>query len=205
MLDFDDLSSIRMGYNFLLKLKEHFPKFKCTCFTIPFHIKYFLREVPVERLEEWGKMIVEQSDWIEIAVHGFAHLPDEWMITDKKQIRTQLKAAENLFENIGIKFVKIFKAPFWKYTQEVEEVLMEKGYVLAIDRNNPIVRTDIETYVFNWSIDKPIPKYHILRGHGHMVGTANGLEVCYPNLLRIPQDAEFKFISEYLKEHGRRI
>ena len=197
VLDFDDLGSTRKGYGFLLKLKEHYPNFKCTCFTVPFSFGYFIKDVPIKRLKDWGKMIAEQ-DWLEIAVHGFAHLKGEWLLTDKKQIEIQIKAAENVFKKIGVDFVKVFKAPFWEYSKEVEEVLRDRGYVLAIDRNNPIVRTDIENYVFNWSIEEPMPKYHLLRGHGHMFGTPNGLDKCYTKLLKMPQDAKFMFISEYL-------
>lgn len=198
-MDFDDLSSTKRGYGFLLKLREHYPNFKCTCFATPFSFGYFMRSVPIEHLEEWGKIMSEQSDWIEIAPHGFAHLKGEWMITNKKQILIQLKATENLFKRIGMDFIKVFKAPYWEYTKEVEEVLMEEGYILAIDRNNPVVRTDIETYVFNHSIDEPIPKYHLLKSHGHMWGTANGLDRCFSNLLHIPTNSNFITISEYLK------
>ena len=196
ILDFDDFCSITPGYDLLKKLKEHFPKFKCTCFTTPFHIKYFKREVPVSKLKVWGKL-VNELDWIEIAPHGFSHLRGEWLITDKKQIEIQLKAMQNLFTQIGIDYVKIFKAPFWEYTKEVEEVLTDYGYTLAIDRNNPVVRTNIPTYVWNWSMERPIPEYHTIKGHGHIHGTNNGLDVCYPNLLKLPRDAIFKFVSEY--------
>lgn len=198
VIDLDDFGSINPGYDLLLKLREHFPDFKATLFTVPFSLKYFYKSAPIEKLKIWGKNVTEQSDWLEIAPHGFAHLRGEWLVTDKKQINIQLDAMENLFGQIGIKFIKVFKAPFWEYTKEVEEVLMERGYTLAINRNKPIVRTNIPTYVWNWSIEKPIPGYHTIKGHGHMWGTDNGLNKCYPNLLHIPQNSKFLFISEFL-------
>jgi len=198
ILDADDFSSIRPGYELLLRLKEHFPKFKITLFTPAFHIKYFLKDVPMTKLEKWGRMVQEESDWLEIAPHGFAHLRGEWMTNDRKQIDMQLNAMENVFKRIGLKIIKVFKAPFWEYTEEVEKALLDRGYILAIDRNNPVVRTDIKTYAWNWSIDEPIPKYHTIKGHAHIWGTNNGIDKCFANLLKIPQDSEFKFISEFL-------
>ena len=198
IVDFDDFSSVNPGYDLLLKLREHFPNFKTTLFTVPFSIKYFTKEVPLSKLKMWAKNVMEQSDWLEIAPHGFAHLKGEWLIEDKKRINIQLSAMENLFKQIGMKFVKVFKAPFWEYTKQVEEVLMERGYTLAVDRNRPLIRTPIDVYVWNWSIDEKIPEYHTIKAHGHIHGTNNGLNKCFPNLLKIPENSKFEFISEHL-------
>jgi hypothetical protein len=103
---------------------------------------------------------------------------------------------------MGIDFAKVFKAPHWEISKEFEEVLAERGYVLAIDRNRPIVRANIPTYVWSWSIDEPIPNYPLVKGHGHVHLTNNGLDACLPNLLKLPTDIEFKTISEYLNEQG---
>lgn len=199
IIDFDDYSPIKPGHELLVKLKEHFPNFKCTCFTPAFNLKVFTREVSIEKFKQWGKLVAECQDWIEIAPHGFAHLRGEWLTKDKKQLEIMIKATENVFKQLGIKFVKIFKAPHWEISKEGEEVLKERGYILAIDRNRPVIHTDIPTYVFNWSIDEPIPQYPIVKGHGHIWGTPNGLDRCFPNLLKLPQNAEFLTVSEYLE------
>ncbi|MHA1749530.1 MAG: DUF2334 domain-containing protein [Promethearchaeota archaeon] len=197
ILDFDDFSPIKPGFDLLRKLKEHFPNFKCTLFTPAFNLKIFTKEVSLDKFKYWGRLVAENQDWIEIAPHGFSHIRGEWQV-DRKQAEIQIKACENVFKQLGIKIVKIFKFPYWEGSKEAEEVLKERGYTLAIDRNNPVVYTDIPTYVFNWSIDEPIPDYPIVRGHGHIWLTSNGLDKCFPNLLKIPQNSEFKFVSEYL-------
>ena len=154
----------------------------------------------MEKLYRWGELMREELDWVEIALHGFAHLRGEWTIHDKKKIEIQIRATENIFNKIGIPFQRIFKAPFWEWSKETEEVLKDRGYVLAIDRNSPKTHTDIPTYVWSWSIDTPLPEYHTIKGHGHMHGTSNGVNVCYNKLLKLPQDANYKFISEYLED-----
>lgn len=185
------------GFNFLQKLKDHYPDFKCTLFTVPFHYRYYTREMKIAKLEEWAKL-VRGIDWIEMAPHGFAHIRGEWLMTNKKLILTSIKAMENLFKRLELNFIKVFKAPHWELSKETEEILNERGYTLAIDRNNPKTFTNIPTYIFNWSTEDKIPSYHTIKGHGHMWDTPNGLNKCYYNLLRIPVDAEFKFISQYL-------
>ena len=200
IVDFDDLSCTTPGMDLLFKLKEHFPNFKCTCFTPAFHKDLMTKKVSVDKFKEWGKIIID-NPWIEVAPHGFAHYENEWMISDKRMLNVMMDATENCLGNfLGIPFVKIFKFPHWKGSKEAEEVLLERGYTLAIDRNNPKTYTNIKTYIWNWSIDDiPVPKYHTIKAHGHIWLTNNGLDSCYPNLLKIPTNAEFKTISEYLK------
>ena len=200
IIDLDDFSATTPGTDLLLKLKEHYPNFKCTCFTPAFHGGLMNKKVTKEKFLEWGEL-VRNNNWIEIAPHGFAHSMNEWMITDKKILRMMLLATENcLGKVLKIPFVKVFKFPHWRGSKEAEEVLLENGYTLAIDRNHPETHTDIPTYVWSWSIDNmPIPKYHTLKSHGHIWLTSNGLDTCYGNLLKIPIDSRFLTISEYLK------
>jgi len=210
VIDFDDYSATHPGHHLLLKLKEHFPNFKCTCFTPAFSLAVFFRKMEVEKFKEWGKIVAANSGWIEIAPHGFSHLKGEMLTKDKKRAEMIIKAIENLFGQLGIPFVKIFKAPHWQISPAAEEVLKERGYVLAIDRNKPTVHTDIPTYVWNWDIkDVPFPKhYPVIKAHGHIwttPGIVNGLDECLPNLLQMPQNAKFQFISEYLKENGQDV
>jgi len=204
IIDLDDFSSLKPGEVQLTKMKEHFPDFKVTLFTTPFDKKYILNQAPVQKLYDWGKLVEANKDWMEIAVHGFAHERGECMVKDKKEAEILIKAAENVFKKIGVSFVKIFKAPFWEMNEPFEQVLHDMGYVKAIDRNNPIVHTDIPTYTWSWSIETPIPDYHTVKGHGHVVGTNNGIDKELPNLLKLPIDTDFQFISEYLEENGIR-
>jgi len=201
IFDFDDFSSTRPGMEYLKKMKEHYPNFKCTLFTVPFSSMYVTNGVDVDKLYEWAEIVKEESDWLEIAVHGFVHTKGECLLP-KDKARTLIKASENLFKKIKLPFVKIFKAPYWQMSKEFEEVLLEEGYVKAIDRNNPLVYTPIKTYTWTWSMEEPIPTYHTVKAHGHVWETPNGINNVLPNLLKIPTDVDFKFISEYLEENG---
>jgi hypothetical protein len=110
---------------------------------------------------------------------------------------------EGVFKESGTPFVKVFKAPYWQMSKEFEQVLYERGYTVAIDRNNPLFYTPALKYVWNWSIDEPISDYPIIKAHGHMHETKNGLDTCLPNLLKIPTDVEFQTIGEYLNEKSK--
>lgn len=199
IFDFDDLSPTMPGFDLLRKLKEHYQNFRCTCFTPAITKGLLERKLTPEKFKSWGKLIRE-TEWLEVAPHGFAHIRGEFLTTDKKKLKTMLDAIENTFAKVlEIPYVKVFKYPYWEGSKEAEELLKERGYTLAIDRNNPVVFTDIPTYIWNWSIDDmPIPRYHTIKAHGHIHLTNNGLDSCYPNLLKLPQTAEFKTIGEHL-------
>ena len=200
ILDTDDLSSTKTGFGLLLKMKEHYPQFKCTCFSSALDISLFYKKIKVENYRNWIKLI-KQHPWVEIAPHGFCHVKGDSMIKDENKTKAYVRAIENTFKLFDFPYVKVFKAPHWECSDAVEEALKEKNYVLAIDRNNPKVFTDIKTYIFNWSIDEKMPNYPVLKAHGHIHGTNNGLDVCYPNLLKLPTNTIFKTIGEYLKEN----
>jgi hypothetical protein len=90
ILDFDDLSPTKPGLEKLLKLKEHYPSFRCTCFAPAFNHHVFTRKLKVKKFKKWGELIRKESDWLEIAPHGFAHLRGECMETDKGRIVVML-------------------------------------------------------------------------------------------------------------------
>ena len=200
-MDFDDFIMTRPGFEYLEKMKEHFPDFKCTLFTPAFNLKLLTKQVTVDKFKDWAKLVNKQ-DWIEIAPHGFSHSRGEMLETRKERLEIIIKAIEAIFNQVEFNWIKVFKAPFWEISKEAEEVLKERGYTLAIDRNNPKIQTDIPTYVFNWSIDEPVPTYPTVKGHGHMHLTNNGLDSCLPNMLKIPTNSEFIFVSEYLKNYA---
>jgi len=198
ILDFDDFAPVMPGMDNLLSLKEHFPNFKCTCFTSAFSMSIITRQIDVSKMKEWFGL-VKQYPWIEIAPHGFVHQKGEGMTKDAKSSEIFVTAIENLFKENKINFVKVFKAPFWEMSEHLEKELFKRGYTIALNRDDPMSYTDAPKYVYNWSIDEPIPDYHTIKGHGHVYGTNNGLNFCLPNLLKIPQSAEFLTIGEYLK------
>jgi len=197
ILDLDDLMPITPGLDHILSMKEHYPNFKCTCFTPAFCSLVWKRQLDVNKVKAWFEML-KQYPWIEIAPHGFVHERGECMVGRKEAIK-MIDTIEMVFRESKTPFIKVFKAPHWEMSKEFEEVLHERGYTIAIDRNNPVSYTNAPKYIWNWSIDEPIMDYPIIRAHGHMHGTNNGLDTCLPNLLKIPTDVEFQTIGEYLK------
>ena len=221
VLDMDDYSVSCPNFELLMKLKEHFPSFKVTLFTIPLDMMLLSDKIKMPQFLSWVEMLKEYQDWVEIAVHGFIHDKKE-MLVDYKRAKLTLKASENMMTQIkkkekvrfigsrnkkykfDIPYKKIFKAPGWQMSDDAYKAARDMGYVVAIDRNKPSPEIEnLKTYKYNWSIEEPFPEdFRIIKGHGHMYGMQNDLQACYQNLLTLPTDAEFLFISEYLKLYG---
>lgn len=192
----------------LLRLKKHFPDFKFTAFTIPFPREFFgenSKEFTTESYKRWAEM-VKSYPWIEIAFHGFYHTHYEFDTTYEKA-NLQLQAAENLFEAVGLPYKKIFRAPYWQYSYDALNALKDRGYVVALDRNNPIpVPKGLKTYMYNWSFEEPLPKKDIILGHGHMNATnvTNAIGMCLENITKvIPENSRFGFVSELYEEGNK--
>jgi hypothetical protein len=201
--DTDDFGFLLPGLDELLILKQAIPGFKCTAFTIPLPKEFYhpgnLRHLKVEKMKKWAEMINGYSDWLEIAIHGFSHTEFE-MDRNYGQTEILIKAAENLLDKIGLKYKKIFRAPYWQYSYDALVCLRDKGYIVAMDRNKKLTSPEgLKTYTYNWSIEEPVPVFEIIKGHSHTLprGVKNGLRQCYKNLIKsIPHDATFKFVSE---------
>lgn len=203
-LEIDDFGLLMPGLDDLLRIKKHYPGFKITCFTVPMPKEFFYKQNQKHfnkaKYEQWAK-IVNSYDWIEVAMHGFGHTKEEFDCTYEKATN-MITAAENLWNEVGLKYVKIFRAPYWQYSYDAIHALRDKGYIVAIDRNNPRpVPQGTKVYIYNWSFEERVlPKVDIIRGHGHMFNTGgvkNSLSQCYANITKwIPPGASFGFTSE---------
>lgn len=207
-LDFDDLCYSCHNLEIFQKLKEHYPELKVTLFTIPMDIGY-LRGKPWSEFMRESKVwrdTINKLDWVELGVHGLAHMQNEFMCEVSEAIQ-KLQAGEKVMQEMGMKYKKIFKAPFWQMTDEVARAIEKRGYVIAIDRNKSIPKGLKKYYQYNWSIEEPFPKtLKVIKGHGHIARffgsstpNTNGLDGCFTKLMKIP-DVEFKFVSEIIKE-----
>lgn len=206
-LEVHDFGYLLPGLDDILRLKDIYPNFKITCFTIPFPEDFFAKEnrkhFKVEKYKEWAK-IINSYDWLEVGIHGFSHSAYEMDVPYDKAITT-IEAVENLLKEIGLEYKKLFVAPYWQYSYDAFVALRDKGYVIGMDRNYPRpVPKDAKTFAYNWSMEEPVfSARQKIVGHGHTTsrGVHNGLSQCYLNILnKIPNDAEFGFISEYVKE-----
>lgn len=209
VIDIDDFGFLLPGYDDLLKLKKSYPDFKVTCFTIPLPKEFFSPEnakyFSLEKYKRWSELINEIG-WIEIAMHGFAHTPFEAQCGWGDALE-MLRAGENLWNSIGLRYSKIFKAPYWQISYGFMKALEERGYVLAQDRNYPRpVPSGLKEYVYNWSLEEPLPNAKVLLGHGHFAGkNQNNLIDQLGNILRqLPAETRFLTISDYRNKYAKK-
>ncbi len=203
-IDIHDFGLLLPGLDDLLRIKQHYDNFKITCFTIPLPKEFFAPEnqkhFNKEKYEKWAK-IINSYDWIEIAMHGFSHTYNEFNCK-YQQAELSLKAAENLWDEVGLKYKKLFCAPYWQYSYDALHALKDRGYTVALDRNYPIgIPEGTKTYIYNWDISEPLSKeINEITGHGHAYhtdGSKNAIGDCYNNIINsIPAGANFKFVSE---------
>lgn len=208
VMDVDDFGFLMPGFDDLLRLKKSLPNLRITCFTIPLPKEFYeaanAKQFSIEKYTKWAE-IVNGFDWIEVALHGFSHTHHEMETTYEQAIKT-LTATENLFKQIGLNYVKIFKAPYWQYSYDALVALRDRGYVIAIDRNHPRKVPDgSKTYEYNWSFEEALPGFPIIKGHGHFTGNnSNNIGPTLPNILHhLPEQTKFLTISEYLDKYGK--
>lgn len=200
VFDLDDGSILRNRWDLLLKLKELYPNLKLSLFWIPFDFEYEKSMLRVNR-ETKLKMIKDNLDWIELIPHGLSHIPQEFMRCDKETMKVALQAIDECMVRDGLPYVKGFKAPYWLWNQDVVDVLDDEGWFGASDRNQPDMPKTKRDYVFTHSIHENFweDKQEFWGLHGHMTEPSeNALERCIINMTKIPQDAEFKFVSEVI-------
>lgn len=199
-LDFDDFSLENNNLFYIYKLREQYPNFKVSMFYIPADINYYQRLMQEEReqvLEQVRTAIKE--GWMELIPHGLMHVKQEFLKATEDDMELYLKAYKEHFKELKLPYVKGFKAPYWQISKEAIKVLDKHGWFLATDRNQPDSLKAKKNYVYNWSIDEDFTNKKEVRGHGHIsLPSRNNIADCMINLSQIPQDYEWKFISEII-------
>lgn len=205
VLDADDFQPTYYLMPYLELLKSHIPNFKITLFTISNFKDPNKPKDSHTHLDDYKRFVemVKQYDWIEIAQHGLDHSQNEFN-KSYKEIKQRLKEIDKWNKKIGLEPVKIFRAPFWQCSEEGYKALRDAGYVVATDRNQVRPSTKgMKQYRWNWSFETEIPDVKVLKGHGHVsLPSKNNIPDCIENLKRLPQDAEYLFVSEYLDKYG---
>lgn len=187
VFDLDDMASKHSwnAWEDLVKLREMFPKFKVTLFTIP-------GETTLEDALFWSS-----HDWVELAVHGFSHRLekevspwecDQWTYEEAISF---LSFMEHFYPK-GT-YVKGFKAPGWKISDGLLKALKDFDWWVADqDYNNKRRPTGL--------------KYRLLQDadtvHGHTWdccgnGVKELIEHYFP---KISKETQFKFISEMIHD-----
>lgn len=204
-LDFDDFSVLRSRMDLFERLKEHYPNLKVSMFTIPFDYEYETSNLRIMRSQTLER-IKKNLDWIQIIPHGLSHIPREFEKADRKTMEMSLQAIDEAFNKDGLPYEKGFKAPYWLWNQDVVDVLNENGWWGATDPNQPSMLKTKRYFEYSHSIDTPFwqSKNDIWKLHGHMTPpSSNNIEDCFLNLMKIPHDAEFHFVTDFINEEKK--
>ena len=197
-LDLHDFSVLNNRMELLFRLRDHFPGFKVSLFTVPNDIK-----------SDWGfstirdkplKVIKDNLDWMQLIPHGLNHAGSEMRNCDNNTFRLNvIPKIKQAFDRDGLPFVEGFCPPHWKWSQGVVKALNEAGWWGAIDRNKPNMFATKRFYRYSHNIDELL-EGELLKLHGHVYGTKNDLGECFGNLLTLPTDAEWHFITNFIEE-----
>ena len=201
-LDFHDGSVLRTNYTLLKQLKEHYPDLKVSLFHIPFDYQLEVTAGGRMHREEMLETLQGMLDWVELIPHGLTHIPREFEKCDRWTMKMTLQAIDEAMQRDNLPYVKGFCAPFWLWNQEVIDVLDENGWWGAIDRNQPDMLKTKAHYIYSHSLEEPF--FHsnspVWKLHGHMTGPSiNALDNCFLSLMKMPHDAQFKFVSEMVE------
>lgn len=197
-LEFDDFSPRNTSFGVLEDIKDHYPNFKVTMFTVPWEIR-FGQQTPIteEPYTPWVNAVNKAADWLEIALHGLSHIPMEYAELGLEEAHKRTVIGEKLFINRKIKLAKIFKAPHWAISKEAITAVNDLGYDVVHD------------HYYNWNLadECPFTKEQIkndpgiIIAHGHVQNVCgNGLEEVAHRIMQLPPETEFIFLSEALKD-----
>lgn len=199
-LDLHDFSVANNRLDLMLRLRDHFPNFKVSMFMVPY-----------DRQSNWGptrihrdnvKRIKENLDWIQIIPHGVTHEPSHEMehydyATFKHDALPKIQEA---FARDGLPYEHGFCSPHWRSSDGVIKALDEMGWwgaVLREDRFLKPRRFYKYTHLLDenfWESDLPV-----LKLHGHVYGTKNDIGRCFDNLLKLPKDTIFTYVTDYIE------
>lgn len=200
-LDIDDPSVLHSGMDYWLKLKEHYPSFKVSLFWIPFDPHTETSQLRLMRDQEIEK-VKANLDWIQLIPHGLTHINREFEKCDYYTMKDLvLPSIDEAFKRDGLPYEKGFKAPNWLWNEEVIRALDEAGWWGATDRNQPEMLKTKRNYTYTHSIDEPfwLSTNETLNLHGHLDGvSANDMERCFLNLLNLPTDTQWHFVTDYI-------
>ena len=191
-LELDDFGPFNHRFDLLEKLRVRYPDFKITMFTVCWDIRYKTKEggTPISKPEyqpfvDMVKRGVRQG-WLEIAVHGLTHAPYEFLDLEPRLATAKVKFAQEFLESTEIPYVKLFKAPYWQIRDDSKEAIQEMGFEV------------VEDDYYNWNIKDEFPvELDEIIAHGHVQDEmGNGLDESMIRLMQIPEEYEWKFVSE---------
>jgi hypothetical protein len=190
-IDLDDFTDEKLPLlTPVLKLKELKPNLKITMFCIPKGCS----DKVLQKVKDYG--------FFELVQHGVKHSLYECKNLFYSQTKEMFEKWANPI------FAKGFKCPNWLGSHAIFKVCREMDYWLAIHPKQLEMakRMDVKYYLFTQTIIhdwKPINGH--IRATGHVCKTVCGdsIEESWKNLLKLPPDGDFKFISEMVENDFR--
>lgn len=194
-----DFSVVNNRFDLLLNLKNHFDDFRISLFT-----------VASDTEQDWGASLERKDflqvlhrnlDWIQIIPHALSHNGSETHQITEKAFEFYLDSIEKHFERDRIPYEKGFVPPHWRWNENVVNVLNKRGWWGAVDRDKDMPYTN-KYYRYNFLLNEDflLEKIDDLKLHGHVYGTKNSIGRCINNVLSLPKDTKFKFVTDYLEE-----
>lgn len=176
----------------LLKLKEIHPDFKCTMFAIP-------GEMTLE-LMTWCEA---NSDWVELAVHGFFH-SSNYECEKMSYEQFDLMMDSHIIDTDLFK--KIFRAPGWQISDDGLQWLADNDWIIADqgynDERRPKSARAYVNYDGNFKVYDGKGQYEVEAYHGHTWDVGwNGIYEDFEKVAGLVSEAkEFKFVSELFND-----
>lgn len=191
------------AFEYLEQIKDHFPEFKVTLFTIPMDIRFngpsHLTKKGYERWLEACRKAYDDG-WMRFALHGLTHMPMEFAELNKETAHKRIVVGKRIFEEAELPLEPIFKAPNWAISKEAKEAAEEEGF------------TVVEDLYYNWNLKDAKPmeaEADVIIAHGHVQngsmdingkpdGCYNGIEETMTNLMSVDTDTEWLFLTPEL-------
>lgn len=192
-----DFSVVNNRLDLLILLKNYFKDFKISLFI-----------VATDHHEDWGPSlerndfldkIRDNLDWIQLIPHALCHNGSEVQNIKEDEFREYLNNIQQALQVDRLPYEKGFVAPHWRWNDNVVKVLDELGWWGAVDRDKVMPHTQ-KFYKYNYLLNEDFPIEDNLKLHGHVYGTKNSIGRCINNVLRLPRDTEFKFVTDYLED-----
>lgn len=200
-LDFHDFSIENNNFFYLMQIKEMYPDIKISMFYIPADVEYYQRlmDLQKETAKTWIRDAVKDG-WIELIPHGISHIFGEFRTASYDDMKLALAGYEEHFKELGVPYIKGFCAPNWLMSEQAIKCLDDNGWWYATDRNQSDMLKAKRNYTYNWSTDESFPDLPVVMGHGHISPPSkNNLPDSMRQILKIPHDATWKFVSEMMK------
>lgn len=174
VFDVDDFCDEWDCLSDLLQIKEAYPGFRCTLFSIP---------------SKCSKALLTQAksyDWIELAVHGINHVPGELLHTSANDLKSYFRSLDYDV------FTEGFRPPYWEISSDVIDACNDAGLWVALHERDK-TRVGPSCLSGYYACGDRLPYSH---HHSHDV-CGNWVRSDLPTLLtKWPRSQAFSFVSD---------